>query len=43
MEPLTTDERETVLAMMQAMNEHIGQLRAAIDVLTKRVDELEGP
>jgi hypothetical protein len=35
---MTKQEKVTVLAMMQAMNEHIQQLRDAIDKLTAKLD-----
>ncbi len=36
---LTDNERAAVLAMMQAVNEHIAQLRDAIDKLTAKLGE----
>jgi len=41
MATVTTDEREAVLAMMQAANEHMDQLRQAIADLQARVSALE--
>ena len=38
---MTDEQHAAVLAMMQAANEHMNQLRAAIDALTKRVADLE--
>jgi hypothetical protein len=35
---MNDEERTAVLAMMQAMNEHIQQLRDAIDKLTAKLD-----
>lgn len=39
---MTEEQYAAVIAMIQAGNEHMNQLRAAIDVLTARVAELEG-